>query len=258
MQTSSFPDLLRRWRSARRVSQTDLAADAEVSARHISFLETGRARPSRDMVLILASALEVPLRERNELLAAAGFAGAYPIRSVDADQLGPVRRAVDWALRQQEPYPAVVLNRRWDVVRTNGPAERLFTWLLDEPPVGTPNLLRTMFDPTGARRWVANWDRVAPALIARVHREAVGGVLDPETRALVDELRPLAPREPTRVEELPVVPIHFRRDQRSFRFFSAVLTLGTPRDITAEELRIECFYPEDPETERSARRWLVG
>lgn len=131
--------------------------------------------------------------------------------------------------------------------------------LLDVPPVGTPNLLRMMFDPAGVRRWVTNWDRVAPALIARVHREAVGGVIDGETRRLLDELLPHVPaRDPSGPDELPVVPIHFRRDGVAFRFFSAVITLGTPRDVTAEELRIECFYPEDDETERAARELLVS
>lgn len=260
MLSVSFPDLLRRWRTERRVSQSHLAEDAEVSARHISFLETGRARPSREMVLVLASALEVPLRERNELLAAAGFAAAYPARAVEAEEMAPIRRAVDRMLRQQEPFPAVVLDRRWNVLQTNEAGARLFALLLDEPPAPPTNLLRVMFDPRGARPWVVQWEHVAASLLHRIHREAVGGVLDADTRALLDEILPLAPPSAREgripVGELPVIPVHFRRGELDLRFFSAVVTFGTPRDVTAEELRIECFYPEDAATEARARALL--
>lgn len=256
----SFPALLRHWRAERRMSQLGLAADAEVSARHISFLETGRARPSREMVLVLASALDVPLRERNDLLAAAGFVAEYAARPLGPADAGPVERAVARILAQQEPFPAVVLDRTWDIRQTNRAAARLFGLLLDTPPEGVPNLLRVMFDPAGARPWVVGWERVAGSLLHRVRREAVGGIIDPRTRALLDTLSAELPagarvHDPG-IADLPIVPVHFRRGPVDLRFFSTVITLGTPRDVTAEELRIECFYPEDARTERLAAELL--
>jgi transcriptional regulator with XRE-family HTH domain len=249
---NGFGELLKQWRATRRVSQLALAHEAEVSARHISFLETGRARPSREMVLVLASALDIPLRERNGMLAAAGFAAVYAESEGASPSWAPVRRAIDAILQRQEPCPAVVMNRQWDVVRSNEAATRFFGWLLgavDEPP----NVLRMMFHPERLRPWVANWDEVAPALIRRVHREALAGVLDEPTRALLAEIltwvpprwRMLDPDAPLS----PLVPVHFRKDGVSLRFFSTVTTLGTPQDITLQELRIECFFPEDEQTE---------
>jgi transcriptional regulator with XRE-family HTH domain len=253
----SFGELLKQWRGARRLSQLDLAADAQVSARHLSFLETGRSRPSREMVLVLASALEVPLRDRNVLLASAGFSPAYAESGLDAASLGPVRRALDWTLRQAEPFPAVVLNRRWDVLGANPPAATLFGTLLERVPPKA-NLLRLMLDPGGVRPFVANWADVVPALLRRVRREAVEHVLDAETRALLDELLPLVPdalrgHEVT-VPSLPVLSIHFRKGDLDLRFFSIITALGTPIDVTAQELRIESLFPEDAETEGEARR----
>ena len=254
---ASFGQLLKRWRGVRRRSQLDLAADAEVSARHVSFLETGRARPSREMVLVLASALEVPLRDRNVLLASAGFSPAYAESGLDEAALAPVRRALDWTLRQAEPFPAVVLNRKWDVLTTNRAAAMLFTSLLGPPRPGA-NLLRLMLDPRGVRPWVVNWAEAAPALLRRVRREAVERVLDPDTVALLDELLPMVPEglrgNDVTIPTVPVVPLHFRNDALDLRFFSTITALGTPVDVTAQEIRIECLFPEDAETEARARR----
>ncbi len=253
--------LLQRWRRLRRLSQLDLAHEAGVSPRHVSFLETGRARPSREMIHRLAETLGVPLRERNALLLAAGFAPTYREAGPDlaAPELAPVRAALAAILRQQEPFPAVVMNRRWDILQANDGASRFFGFLLGERAAeGAPNVLRLMFDPVGLRPYVVNWGEAAAALIGRVHREAVGGALDDGTRRLLDEtLRqpgvPAAWRSSAlEPPPLPVIPVSFAKAGRSFRFFSTVTTLGTPQDVLLQELRLECFFPLDEDTRAQA------
>ena len=251
---ASVGGLLAHWRRIRRKSQLALATEAEVSPRHLCFLETGRSKPSRDMVLQLARALDVPLRERNALLLAAGFAPAYHETELAAPELAPIAQAVDAILRQQEPYPAVVMNRRWDIVRANDAAPRVFNLFLGRPQSGPLNVLRLMFDPDGLRPSVANWEDVAEALVARVYREALGGTPDAPTASLLAEVLayPGVPRRwaapDPRVAFAPVLPITFSKDDLTLRFFSAVTTLGTPQDVTAQEIRIECFFPADEAT----------
>jgi transcriptional regulator with XRE-family HTH domain len=251
--------LLQHWRQVRHMSQLARATEAEVSPRHLSFIETGRARPSRDMVLLLASTLDVPLRERNALLLAAGYAPLYREAHLDAPELGAVRTALDAILLQQEPFPAVVMNRSWDILTTNGAASRFFGFLLDPAtPAGPANVIRMMFDPHGLRPFVVNWDAVAEALIRRIHREAVGGAPDEATAQLLDEIFafPDVPRRWRRPDPeaplVPILPVSFRKGSKTFSFFSAVTTLGTAQDITLQELRIECFFPLDTETRRHA------
>ncbi len=260
---SPFGVALRHWRTRRGKSQLDLALDAGVSARHLSFLETGRARPSREMILTLARTLEVPLRERNTLLGAAGFAPVFGARGLDAPELGPARRALDLILRHQEPWPAVVMDRVWEIVDSNGAAGRFFAEFPPDPALpaaAATNVLRQMFHPAGLRRWVANWEEVGEALVQRVHREAIGGLPDAVTRELLAEIlaqpgvaarwrlpdlsRPLA----------PFVPVVFAKPGLRLAFFSTVTTLGTPQDVTLQELRIECFFPADPQTVAAADR----
>jgi transcriptional regulator with XRE-family HTH domain len=259
---ASVGGLLQYWRKARRLSQLALAAEAEISSRHLCFIETGRAKPSREMVLLLASVLDVPLRERNALLLAAGFAPVYAESKMDAPALAAVSGALDAILRQQEPFPAVVMNRHWDILRANDAARRFFGFLLDDRPVAEPaNVLRMMFDPAAVRPFVTNWDEVAEALVRRVHREAVGGVADEGTRQLLADLcrYPGVPSSwrTSGPPLLPVVTIRFQKEDWRFHFFSTVTTLGTPQDIAVQEIRIECFFPADEESERSARR-LAG
>jgi transcriptional regulator with XRE-family HTH domain len=256
----SIGPLLQYWRRARNLSQLALAHEANVSPRHVCFLETGRAKPSRDMVLLLADALAVPLRERNGLLLAAGFAPMFRESALDNPQLAPVRTAIEAILRQQEPYPAVVMNRHWDIVSTNDAASRFFGMLLgDRPHVGAGNVLRLMFHPDGLRPCVENWEEVAQALVHRAHREAIGGVLDDQGRQLLSEVLaypgvPARWRSPDPGAPLvPVVPVSFRHRDRSYHFFSAVTVLGTPQDITLQELRIESFFPLDAESGAGAR-----
>jgi transcriptional regulator with XRE-family HTH domain len=259
----SIGALLQYWRKTRNLSQLSLATEADVSPRHLCFIETGRARPSRDMVLLLADVLDVPLREQNALLLAAGFAPRYREASLDAPELAPVRAALQAILRHQEPFPAVVMNRNWDVVDANQPAQGLFSWLLDGALPPAPNVLRLMFDPAAVRPHVANWEAVAESLLRRVEREAVGGVHDERTGRLLREIHAL-PDVPVRLRRtdllaplLPIVPVSFAKDGHRFDFFSTVTTLGTPQDVTAQELRIECFFPATAATEQSVREGAV-
>ena len=252
--------LLQYWRHARNLSQLALAHEADVSPRHVCFLETGRAKPSREMVLHLAETLDVPLRERNGLLLAAGFAPVYRESTLDDRALLPVRTAIDAILKQQEPYPAVVMNRHWDIVATNGAATRFFSMLLNgRTPRGADNVLRLMFHPDGLRPSVQNWEAVAQTLILRVHREALGGTLDDRGQELLSEVLNY-PGVPKRLRTpdlgtplVPVVPVSFGHRGRTFNYFSAVTVLGTAQDITLQELRVECFFPLDDATADAAR-----
>jgi transcriptional regulator with XRE-family HTH domain len=253
--------LLQYWRKTRNLSQLALAHEAAVSPRHVCFVETGRARPSREMVLHLADTLSVPLRERNALLTAAGYAPMYRESALDVPQLASVRAAIDAILAQQEPYPAVVMNRGWDIVTTNEAAGRFFRMLLGKRvPPDAGNVLRLMFHPDGLRPCVTNWEAVARALVQRLHREAIGGVLDDDARTLLAEILdyPGVPANWRAVDPgaalLPVLPVSFQHGGRRFEFFSAVTVLGTPQDITLQELRIESFFPADAATAAAARQ----
>lgn len=256
--TSQVGTLLQYWRDARGMSQFALALEANVSPRHVSFIETGRAQPSREMVLQLAVALDVPLRERNGLLLAAGYAPLFRESSLDAPELSAVRAALEAILSKQEPYPGVVMNRAWDIVAANAGATRFFGHLLGDRAMPAPaNVVRMMFDPAGLRPFVVDWEVVAEALVRRVHREAVGGVRDVGVTALLDEVLayPDVPEHwalpDPRATAMPIIPVTFSKDGRRFSFFSAVTTLGTPQDVTLQETRIECFFPLDTDTERN-------
>jgi transcriptional regulator with XRE-family HTH domain len=257
----AFGVLLKEWRELRRKSQLAVALEAGVSPRHLSFVESGRSSPSRTMVLTLAGALDVPLRERNALLTAAGYAPMFPEGGLASPELVQLRKALDRLLEHQEPYPAVVLDRQWNIIQTNRAAPRLFGHFVDLAALASPrNLLRSMFDPAGLRPWVANWDVVSATLLQRVFREAVAGVPDRRTLALLEELRAY-PDPPTssllaRAGSLPFHPVEFLKGDLRLAFFSMVTTVGAPFDITAQELRIEAFFPADETTERFARERL--
>jgi transcriptional regulator with XRE-family HTH domain len=255
-----FGRLLRRWRDVRGMSQLSLATEAGISTRHLSFLETGRAQPSREMVQLLAGMLDVPLGERNALLVSAGYAPAYGERPLSAPELEPVRRALQFTLGQQEPFPALVVDGEWNVVMKNGGARRLFQLFAEPGDMAQPiNVMRTVFCPTGLRRYIVNWEELAECLVNSLHRHVAATGSESMVK-LRDELLsyPGVPArwsvpDPT-VEMLPLVPMHLRRNDLSVSFFSMITTLGTPRDVTLQQLKIECFFPADAATEQVARQ----
>jgi transcriptional regulator with XRE-family HTH domain len=240
---------LRHWRHRRSLSQLDLAIAAEVSARHVSLVETGKSQPSADMVLRLADQLDVPLRERNRLLLAAGFAPRYAERPLEREALSVAWDAVERVLRAHEPYPAVVLDRRWNIVMTN---RGLDPFLVDvapdllRPPI---NLVRLGLDPRGLAPRIVNLDDVRTVLRTRIRRQLATDP-DPGLTALYEEL--LAP-DSTDARSHPiasevVTPMTFRFGDRELRLFSTITTFGTPMDITLDEIAIESYYPADADT----------
>ncbi|HYO69930.1 MAG TPA: helix-turn-helix transcriptional regulator [Archangium sp.] len=250
---TAFGTLLRDWRLNRRMTQEKLALDAEVSTRHISYIETGRAQPSREMVLLLCSVLEVPLRERNVLLVSAGFAPIYGETDYAAPEMAPVRQAIDILLERHEPYGAIVVDSAWNVRRANRGAKRLFSTFVptQQSRLLVNNMLRLLLDPEGLREGLDNWEEVALAALERTHREAIAeGPQGPAARILSEVLAlPGVPRhfhQPRIGTPLSlVVPLHLRRGALSVRLFTMITTLGTPADVTAQELRVETWFPAD-------------
>ena len=255
---TTFGPLLRAHRTARALSQERLADRAEVSPRHLSCLETGRAAPSREMVLVLGSALDLPLRDRNDLLSAAGYAPVYAAAGLDGAAAEPVRRAVEHLLAAHEPYGAVLCDRDFNVLRMNRGAARLFGWAAEgceAPPEVWSNVLLSTVHPGALRGRIENFDEVAAELSARVVRER-DLEPDPARRARLDRvLRDLgAPRcAPPGGGTTPAMAVHLRRGAVSLRLFTTLTTLGTPTDVTAQELRIESYFPADDATERWIR-----
>ena len=245
-------ELLRSWRRRRSLSQLELALEADVSSRHVSFLETGRARPSREMVLRLAEHLDIPLRERNRLLLAAGYAPLYAERSLQEPVMAPVHQALDRFLRAHEPYPAIVIDRHHNLVSANDALGALLEGVapeLLEPPA---NALRVALHPSGMAPRTLNLEEWSAHLLHRLRREAaLTG--DPELRRLHDELagypgvRVQAPREEASAGDL-VVPLRLRAGERELAFFSTISTFGSAVDITLDELTIEAFYPANAAT----------
>src|ERR1043165_7394917 len=263
---SPFGRLLREWRSRRRVSQLDLALEAGVSSRHVSFIETGRAQPSREMILVLARVLDVPLRDRNDLLVSAGYAAIYRATDLDAPALEQARRALDFMLKQQEPYPAIVVDRSWNLLKANNGAVKLVEAFADPDAASEwgGNAMRLMFHPRGLRPHIVNWEAMAAALIQWLHRDVLSGLGGADTRRLLEELLSY-PGVPPRwrtldldVSTAPFLAIEFKRDDLPLRFFSTLTSLGTPHDITLQELRVEAFFPADAATEAATLRLYRG
>ena len=249
--------LLREWRAARRVSQLHLALEAGTSSRHLSYLETGKAQPSRAMIGRLAEALDMPLRERNALLLAAGYAPEYTETDLDAPHLAQVKRAIEFIVEHQEPYPAFVMNRRWDILMVNQAARHIAQFLIGGSP--HMNMVRQFFDPNDMRRVVVNWEEVAGDLIRHLHDEVAAAPSDAKARALLEEVLrypgvPAQWRERTLHDAPPpVLTGVFRKDTTELRFFSTITRFGTPRDVTLDELRIECAFPADEATAELCR-----
>jgi transcriptional regulator with XRE-family HTH domain len=265
--SGSFGARLRWWRERRGLSQLDLAAEAETTQRHVSFLESGRATPSRDMILRLAVVLGLPLRQQNAVFLAAGYAPPWRESDLSAPELAQVTSALEFMLAQQEPYPAFVVDRRWNLLRANTGAIRLTEFLTGPAPPAAAsepvNLAVALVSPEGLRPFIVNWEEVALYFLRGVQEDALADGT-PETADLLKRLlavpgapalsRVLPPDEVA----APVLPIHFRRGQTSLRMFTTIATLGTPHDVTLQEIRIECFFPLDDATARAFRGWAAA
>jgi transcriptional regulator with XRE-family HTH domain len=260
----AFGIALRDCRRARKLSQLDLAVDAEVSQRHLSFLESGRAQPSREMVLQLAQTLDLPLRERNHLLQAAGYVGMYAQRALTAADMQPVRTALELMLRHHEPFPAVVVDRAWNQFMANDAILRMFSALGDPDTVwrrvcgdGPRNVLKLTFHPEGLAPYIRNLAEIAPPLLARTAREALE---HPAVQEVLDEVLRY-PGIPTRWRSMdlhatlpPVLPTEFQIGGLTLKLFTTLTTFGTPQDVTTDELRVEHFFPADAATDALLRQ----
>lgn len=249
-------DLLREWRQRRRISQLDLALDAGVSARHLSFLETGRSQPSREMVVLLAGQLDVPLRERNALLLAAGYAPFYRERGLDDPDFAAIRAAVQRILAGHEPFPAVAVDRHWNLVAMNAGVAPLLTGVdpsLLAPPV---NVLRLSLHPAGLARDIANLAQWREHLLSRLGRQiAESG--DPVLASLRQELESYPHHGDEAVDDglaSLAVPLQLKTQQGVLSFISTSMVFGAPRDIGLAELAIEAFLPADDATANALRR----
>jgi transcriptional regulator with XRE-family HTH domain len=268
-------NLLRHWRNVRGRNQLDLSIETGVSQRHISFIESGRSVPSRQTLLEIAQVLDVPLRERNTLLLNAGYAPVFSEVAWNSAQMQSITKALERILRQHEPFPALVMDRYWNVLMTNDSAPRFFNCFVDmSQRRGPRNMLHLMFDPDGMRPFVEHWDEVAGSLLHRVRTEATGRVIDEKTKELVASLlaypggkansaeqiqrrsrqsnfgQTFKPSSATGGPILPIIPLSFRKDETVLNYFSMVTTVGTPQTVAAQELRIESMFPADEETER--------
>jgi len=257
--------LLKQWRGRRGFSQLDLAVAAETTQRHLSFVESGRAAASREMILRLAATLDLPLRQQNALLFAAGYAPVWRERDLSAPELTMVDRALRYMLAQHEPFPAFVVDRRWNLLRANIGAGRLVEFLTgpsaaSATPADPINLAVSLMSPDGLRPFISNWSEVALYFLRGVQADALADGTT-ETADLLERLLAFpgapGPSEVLVPEETqaPVLPIHFTHGGTSLRLFTTIATLGTPQDVTVQEIRIECFFPADDATAQTFRRW---
>jgi transcriptional regulator with XRE-family HTH domain len=257
---SALGRLLRQWRRSRGMSQLQLALAAGISSRHLSFVETGRAQAGRGVVLRLASALDLPLRDRNAALAAAGFAQIYGHGDLGSPAMAPVSRAIDFILRQQEPYPAMVMDRLCNVHRVNEGARRfLALFLPEEKRRGPLNLFRLLLAPDLFRPHIVNWEDMARIVVLRLRRGVIAVPPPPDASGFLDEMLSM-PGLPDDVHDVspdtaapPVVATEFVLGDRHVRLFTAITTLGTPQDVTLQELAIESSFPADAETDAFLR-----
>ena len=258
---ASFAAKLRWWREHRGLSQLELSGQAGISQRHLSFLELGRASASRQMVLRLAEALDVPLRQHNALLLTAGFAPAWRETELGAPELAQIASAVDFMLAQQEPFPAVAVDRHWNLLKANGAMVRLVEFLVGPLPPDAPvNLADALVAPDVLRPFLMNWAEVVRYFIRSVEADAAADGSE-ATSALLERLlaykgvrsvmKSPAPEQATG----PVLPMHFRKGDTALALFTTIATLGTPQDVTAQELRIESFFPMDDKAAGILRAW---
>lgn len=259
-----FAALLKYWRGHRGMSQLDLSLAADVSARHVSFLETGRSKPSVEMVLVLAETLDMPMRDTNELLRAAGFAEHYSEPSIDDLLSGPLGDAVETMLRHHEPFPMIVVNRLYDILRANQAGQRLFALAgvdLESSKQGEVNALRFLFDPA-TRDMIGDWPTAASTLLRRLQREVFHRPHDSEMAQLLGELADspgVLPdwRQPDPgMRDEPMIGLEFQADDLGMRFLTTITEFNSPQNVTLEELRIESFFPLDDETRELCQQLL--
>ncbi|MCE7999285.1 MAG: helix-turn-helix transcriptional regulator [Rhodobiaceae bacterium] len=258
---SAVGAMLKEWRTAKGLSQLALACDADISPRHLSFLETGRAQPSREMVLTLADTLDIPLREQNALLIAAGFPSAFAESDYDSPEMSEIRHLVNLMLKTNDPFCAAAIDRHWNILSAN---QTYWAATGGKPasPEPKPNLLKRMFAPGGFRDLVTNWDDVAYPIIQRLHREAIAELSRNETstRDLLDELMETYDL-PAKwkvldigAQQPPLVPVTLEVGSKTIQLVTTITTLGTAQDVTLQEIRIESFLPADQE---SRDNWLA-
>ncbi|PRC94310.1 helix-turn-helix domain-containing protein [Solimicrobium silvestre] len=254
-----FASALRYWRDKRGFSQLRLSTVSNISQRHISFLESCRAQPSKELILKMGVTLDIPLRQRNQMLLAAGFAPAYQERKMSDPELESVRYALNFMLAQQAPYPALVVDRLWNLVMSNEPALMMIKWLLDIPdsqPVSTEglNVIKMMLDPSSLRPYLVNWEHICADLLHWIQREAMSDGPGSESTLLLQELATIpgvqsaknVPNLDTRA--LPFMPVTIRKNDVTLNLFTSITTMGTPHDVTVHELRVESFFPADDAT----------
>ncbi len=248
----SVGDFLRFWRKLRRISQMDLALDVGVSSRHLSFVETGKSQPSRDLIARIAHALELPLRQRNAFLVAAGYAPEFDEEPFDGEKMEVVRQALQRMLESHEPYPAFVVNTGYRILMANsGYVQFLKFYLGEDASKKYDNAFRVLFEEDGLRRYVKGWPVIEQFLLARLWEEVVS-TQDGELIALYEDISKLKPSEgPVDFQmdsNLPIMPLTLEKDSVRASFFTTITTLGTPLDLTTQELRIEALFPADEET----------
>jgi transcriptional regulator with XRE-family HTH domain len=255
---------IRTWRQTRGLSQFELASRAGFSVRHVSFIETGRAQPSRDAVLALGEVLDLPFRERNRLLESAGFAHVFRETPLAAEEMAQMRGMLQSILDRHLPYAALAVDRHWNCLLSNRAASQFFQTLVSpELSARNKNILRGTFHPNGSRRWIVNWPEVEWHLLSRAERE-LNSTEDPVGAALLAELKSYASASTLADSHSApgpgdlLLPIHIRIGDLDLRLFSAIMTLGTPQDVTLQELRIETFFPADQDSERCWHQNFAG
>lgn len=247
------------------MSQLDLASEAEISARHLSFLETGRAQPSREMIHLLGNALDIPFFDQNALLLAAGFAPKYAHREIDAPELEQVRRALEYILEQQEPYPAIVIDEAWNIRMRNAASERIFRLFRDLselPGDRAKNAMHILCHPKGVRRFMTNWEEFVGPLIQSIHREAAAGnsasILQLRDELLSYPGMPTSWKTANPVAAPPLLTMRLKKDDLHLAFFTTLTTFANPHEVTLQQLRVECLFPADKATEETARMLVAN
>jgi transcriptional regulator with XRE-family HTH domain len=258
--TPIFATMLKQWRQHRHVSQLDLAMQAGVSQRHVSFLETGRANPSRPMVLALAGSLDIPLRERNSLLQSAGFSAAFAEGDLDAQSHQIFRQALQQTIDHAEPYPALVLDGKWNMIMANQATLRFFGQFIDPfaalVEIGNPEqfqIVRLCLHEKGFLPYIVNWEPLIASFLSRARRALLANPKDEHLPVLIEEIvsHPRAPKDWRRVwsgKAAPAIEMVMQKDDQQYRLFTMLAHFGAPTDVTLEEVSVEMFYPADEAT----------